>query len=50
MRSPPPSRRDAERHRDQLLKQFRTAGASLIPTNLSDEPSARPRDAFADTE
>jgi len=50
MRSPPPSRRDAERHRDQLLKQFRTASASLIPTNLSDEPSARPRDAFADTE
>ena len=51
MRNPPPSRRDdAQRHRDRILTQFRTAGTSLIPTNLSGEQSARLREAFADTE
>ena len=35
---------------DKVLEQFRTTGASLISTNLSNEQEARLREAFAETE
>jgi uncharacterized membrane protein len=35
---------------DKVLDQFRTTGASLISTNLSNEQEARLREAFAETD
>jgi uncharacterized membrane protein len=35
---------------DKVLDQFKTTGASLISTNLSNEQEARLREAFADAE
>jgi uncharacterized membrane protein len=35
---------------DKVLEQFRTTGASLISTNLSNEQEARLREAFAEQE
>ena len=35
---------------DKVLDQFRTTGASLISTNLSNEQEARLREAFAEQE
>jgi uncharacterized membrane protein len=35
---------------DKVLEQFRTTGASLISTNLSNEQEARLREAFAEHE
>ncbi|HEY2203108.1 MAG TPA: DUF1269 domain-containing protein [Pseudonocardia sp.] len=35
---------------DKVLDQFRSTGASLISTNLSNEQEARLREAFADAE
>ena len=35
---------------DKVLEQFRTTGASLISTNLSNEQEARLREAFAETD
>jgi uncharacterized membrane protein len=35
---------------DKVLDEFKSTGASLISTNLSDEQEARLREVFAETE